>query len=129
MESAEDVALAKTVGEKVSARAPDALCPFCRNKKWYVIGDKELFPVIMLEDLRNFSTYTFACTNCGFIRQHLRDVVEGKISGEVEYAQPGGIAGDQTTSSGFLVGHSLELELLPVAGRPMIQEWKPGSRV
>lgn len=87
-ESAEDTALVKAVGEKLAARAPNVICPFCSNRVWYVLHEKQVFPVVILPNLNNYATYTVACTNCGFVRQHLRPIIEGEITGEVDYAQP-----------------------------------------
>jgi hypothetical protein len=84
-----DLAQLKAIGEKITAKAPNLACPFCTNTKWFVLRDKDKFPVVILDNLTNFATYTFACTNCGFVRQHVRSVVDGEVQGEVEYARSG----------------------------------------
>lgn len=74
----------------VAAKVPVAVCPFCRNVRWFSVQLLGEAPVAMLGRRAGMPSYTFVCTNCGFIRQHLRAVVDGDRTGEVEYAQPEG---------------------------------------
>ena len=50
--------------------------------------DKRVNPTVMFFDINGYYTYVLACTNCGFVRQHLQPVVDGEVVAEVDYAQP-----------------------------------------
>ena len=88
MQNLDDEATAKLIGAKLDARAPNTVCPFCSNKNWFVLDVGTAITVVAVAGMSNYSTYTFACTNCGFIRQHMRSVVDGEQTGPVDIALP-----------------------------------------
>lgn len=88
-EDEESNARLEAIGKRLFLKAPILGCPFCKNVKWFFLSEKDKFPVIMLPDLNNYATYSLACTNCGFVRQHVSEIMDGEIVGEVEFAQSG----------------------------------------
>jgi hypothetical protein len=59
-------------------------CPFCHANEWVVVTGKGLEPAVILlspaGDMHirpvHVSTYCMYCKNCGFVRQHLRSVID-----------------------------------------------------
>lgn len=78
----------KAIAERIALKAPNDVCPFCFNKRWFFLQENGLYPSIMLSNSNRYPTYSLACTNCGFVRQHIQLIVDGEIEGEVEYAKP-----------------------------------------
>lgn len=77
--------LAASVTQKLRERVISEACPFCRNLNWYLMDRVGTTSILGFTGDQTAATYTFACTNCGFVRQHIRLVVDGKITGEAFY--------------------------------------------
>jgi len=68
-------------------------CPVCHAEKWIVINGKNVEPAVILlspaGDLRGsrparVSTYSMYCDNCGFVRQHVRSVIDEYLAAHPE---------------------------------------------
>ena len=72
-------------------KGADGPCPICRHPKWLlhsgVDRGVDVFRVPRQVDyvLSNLQVYVMICENCGFVRQHVRDLVDGAID------PPGGL--------------------------------------
>lgn len=73
------------ITRKLQSRIISEACPFCNNINWFLIDRETMAGILEFTENRKLTTYTLACTNCGFVRQHLRAVVDGEIIGEVSY--------------------------------------------
>jgi hypothetical protein len=71
----------------------DYACPVCHAGKWIVINGKSLEPAVILlspaGDMRgsrpaHVSTYCMHCENCGFVRQHVRSVIDEYLEAHPE---------------------------------------------
>jgi hypothetical protein len=82
------------ISEKLKSKTRKEACPFCTNINWFIIerNSKLLFTVYIDQSGFQHSggVYILACTNCGFVRQHLRMILDGEVDGEVEYARSEG---------------------------------------
>ena len=64
----------------------DGPCPICRCAKWLLhsgIGrGVDVFRVPRQVDyvVSNLQVYVMICENCGFVRQHVRDLVDGTMN-------------------------------------------------
>ncbi len=85
-----DRAWVSDISQKMSAKAPQSICPFCNNTKWFIVGGEPGASMLMFANRTGLATYSFSCTNCGFVRQHLQHVVNGELTGEVVYAKSEG---------------------------------------
>lgn len=57
-------------------RGVKPICPFCENQKWHLISTGKLYEtVIMTSRLQQWNTHTLACTQCGFVRMHIKNVI------------------------------------------------------
>jgi C4-type Zn-finger protein len=79
------------VQNKLSFKAGNISCPFCSNTKWYLMDKPEVTSIIPLVNSGAYPVYSFACTNCGFVRQHSRPIVDGQLPAETSFviAHPG----------------------------------------
>lgn len=84
----QDENMLKEVAKKLDSKTKREVCPYCDNKMWFLLNKTDQHPVLMLKNFGNFPTYSLACTNCGFIRQHLSIVVDGEIVGGTEFFVP-----------------------------------------
>ncbi len=72
-------------------KGADGPCPICRHPKWLlhsgVDRGVDVFRVPRQVDyvVSNLQVYVLICENCGFVRQHVRDLVDGAID------PPGGL--------------------------------------
>lgn len=72
-------------------RGADGPCPICRHPKWLlhsgVDRGVDVFRVPRQVDyvVSNLQVYVMICENCGFVRQHVRDLVDGAVD------PPGGL--------------------------------------
>ena len=72
-------------------KGADGPCPICRHPKWLlhsgVDRGVDVFRVPRQVDyvVSNLQVYVMICENCGFVRQHVRDLVDGAID------PPGGL--------------------------------------
>jgi C4-type Zn-finger protein len=72
--------LADSVDAKLRQKGAKHECPICTNKTWYLIGNEARSTIIpFVSALDSIETYTFACQRCGFVRQHLKVVVDGGL--------------------------------------------------
>ena len=76
---------ADAIEAKIKPRLRRVICPYCDNTVWFVL-DGSMTPSAVLLTPRPLRAYSLACTNCGFVRQHIRAIVDGEVSGEVVYA-------------------------------------------
>ena len=69
--------------KKIVAVAPNETCPFCENTYWYNLDEPDQESRLEFKDTY-ISTYALACSNCGFVRQHVRAVIDegGKKKGQ-----------------------------------------------
>jgi hypothetical protein len=74
---------ANLIEARVSSKIKRNSCPYCDNLNWFFLDRWPAPP-----GARGISTYSFACTNCGYVRQHVEAVVDDKVTAEVQYAQP-----------------------------------------
>jgi hypothetical protein len=67
-------------------KGADGPCPICRSAKWLlhsgVDRGVDVFRVPRQVDyvLSNLQVYVMICENCGFVRQHVRDLVDGTMN-------------------------------------------------
>jgi hypothetical protein len=54
-------------------------CPMCDNDRWWLISTPGMHTFVAVTAGPTFEVYTFACTNCGWVRQHGKDILEGTI--------------------------------------------------
>jgi C4-type Zn-finger protein len=72
--------LADSVDAKLRQKGAKYECPICTNATWYLIGNQARPTIVpFATPLDSIETYTFACQNCGFIRQHVQVVVDGDL--------------------------------------------------
>ncbi|MCK8788191.1 hypothetical protein M0638_27970 [Roseomonas sp. NAR14] len=73
--------------EFFAARGVKAACPLCGNESWYNLG--RLKGETWAQDypganppvrMHRFLAYALSCTNCGFIRSHFAQTVEGLLA-------------------------------------------------
>ena len=66
-----------------AARGAARDCPVCGNLKWASVNSAGVTPMIPFSEhgvhTSEFAAYILVCTNCGFVRAHLKDVVDGKV--------------------------------------------------
>jgi hypothetical protein len=48
---------------------------------WFALDRSPTVPLMVT----GLATYSFACTNCGFVRLHLRAVVDEEVSGQANF--------------------------------------------
>jgi predicted RNA-binding Zn-ribbon protein involved in translation (DUF1610 family) len=66
-------------------RQAKANCPTCGNATWLLMDSPDsdtTLPVIgnlPNQPYRGHKMYSFVCRNCGYVRMHLRSVVDGTI--------------------------------------------------
>ncbi len=70
------------ITDKIKKHAKFEVCPFCQNKNWYILGgtgiDKGISRITIT--LSQFvSAYTLCCQSCGFVRQHVKEIIDGEI--------------------------------------------------
>jgi C4-type Zn-finger protein len=63
-------------------------CPACGYKDWWVMDLPGQTTVIHYINFGRIPTYTLACQNCGYIQQHVRDIIEDKIKPVIPEAVP-----------------------------------------
>jgi hypothetical protein len=69
------------IGGKVGRVVKRTACPFCDTDKWYVwskLGEHDITGVVVSSAQASVSAYTFFCGRCGFVRQHVVSIVDGK---------------------------------------------------
>ena len=76
---------AASVTEKLRGRAVTEICPLCRNINWYLMDRIEPTNTLHFFENQTAAIYTLACTNCGFVRQHVQAIVDGKITGKTSH--------------------------------------------
>ena len=74
-----------SVTQKLRDRVVSEACPFCKNLNWFLMDRAEMTSILSSVGVRGLVTYTLVCTNCGFVRQHVRSIINGEITGEVFY--------------------------------------------
>jgi RNase P subunit RPR2 len=79
---------ANLIEARISDKIKRTSCPYCDNLNWFFLNQRASPTVVTLLGTRSISTYSFACTNCGYVRQHVEAIVDEKIAAEVRYAQP-----------------------------------------
>jgi RNase P subunit RPR2 len=79
---------ANLIEARISGKIKRTSCPYCDNLNWFFLDQRPSPTVVMLLGGRSISTYSFACTNCGYVRQHVEAIVDGAVTAEVQYAQP-----------------------------------------
>jgi hypothetical protein len=79
---------ANLIEARVSSKVKRNSCSYCNNLNWFFLDQRPSPTVVMLLGGRSISTYSFACTNCGYVRQHVEAIVDDKITAEVQYAHP-----------------------------------------
>jgi predicted RNA-binding Zn-ribbon protein involved in translation (DUF1610 family) len=70
---------AKRTDAFYAARGVSEECPMCRNEYWWFLDPNPLETRVSFTGDQYYRTYTYVCTNCGFVRQHGRDVVDGLL--------------------------------------------------
>ena len=67
-------------------KGADGPCPICNGAKWLlhsgVDRGVDVFRVPRQVDyvVSNLQVYVMICENCGFVRQHVRDLVDGTMN-------------------------------------------------
>lgn len=67
-------------------KGADGPCPICRSAKWLlhsgVDRGVDVFRVPRQVDylVSTLQVYVMICENCGFVRQHVRDLVDGTMN-------------------------------------------------
>lgn len=74
-----------SVIQKLRDKVVSKACPFCQNLNWYLMDRVGAINILGVPEYQNTATYILACTNCGFVRQHVKTIVDGKITGETSY--------------------------------------------
>ncbi|MFT8686576.1 MAG: hypothetical protein ABF714_03735 [Novacetimonas hansenii] len=74
------VKLGKFFEEKINTN--DYHCPFCGGEKWYLLDTNEEKTGILNSKMFLNLCYTVSCASCGFVRMHLRSVVDRQIKDE-----------------------------------------------
>ena len=78
----------KEIAEKINKRTKPAACPFCRCNIWYILNEigsnKGISGMVVATNWQGLPAYTLFCQNCGFVRQHLKQIIDGEArpSGE-----------------------------------------------
>lgn len=79
---------ARVIGDKIKARGAGTTCPFCGNTNWFVLDyGGHSTALKFLETPHSLPVYTLSCVKCGYIRQHLRQIVDGEVGDESEYGE------------------------------------------
>ena len=83
-------ATAEQAVEFFRRKGADGPCPICRSAKWLLHsgvdsgagGGVDVFRVPRQMDyvVSNLQVYVMICENCGFVRQHVRDLVDGTMN-------------------------------------------------
>jgi predicted RNA-binding Zn-ribbon protein involved in translation (DUF1610 family) len=72
--------LADTLDAKLKQKGGKHECPVCANTTWYLLGHRTRPTIIAsVSPLDHIETYTFACQNCGFVRQHVQVILDGDL--------------------------------------------------
>ena len=79
---------ARAIEQKVHRKLKRTSCPFCDNTNWFVLDQEPAISMVVLRHYNGVAAFSFACTNCGFVRQHVRPVVTGDVTAEVTYSDP-----------------------------------------
>ena len=61
------------------------ICVYCGNLNWFILDQQSGSSVIPLSNGRTVAIYSLGCTNCGFVRQHLRGVIDDEVKAEVDF--------------------------------------------
>lgn len=54
-------------------------CPVCGYKDWWVMDVPGETTILAFLNNGRIPTYTLACQNCGFMQQHVRDIIDGTV--------------------------------------------------
>jgi C4-type Zn-finger protein len=80
---ADEAEFNKTIFEKISKYTKSRACPFCQNDKWYILNKikdyKDISGMVVATNWNGVAAYTFFCTNCGFVRQHVKEIIDGEV--------------------------------------------------
>jgi predicted RNA-binding Zn-ribbon protein involved in translation (DUF1610 family) len=70
---------AAAIYDRIRRNSSKEHCPFCGDRDWFVLDVPGDETVAVVSRRGEVPTYTLICENCGFLRQHARDVVDGRI--------------------------------------------------
>jgi hypothetical protein len=68
--------LVSYVRHRINVANADAKCPICGVNTWMLLDGGDLHTAVFTVTLRSFSTYSLACGHCGFVRQHIREILD-----------------------------------------------------
>ena len=52
-------------------------CPMCRNEDWFLLAAGARLSTITQAGHMGHDAFTLACTQCGFVRQHVKQILAG----------------------------------------------------
>ena len=76
----------KEIFDKVTSKTKRQTCPYCDNTNWFIFNVSKDQPTLMVSNLGGFQVYALSCTNCEFVRQHIKMVLDGEIVGETDFS-------------------------------------------
>ncbi len=72
-------ALAAHVIERFRVKVRDGRCPFCSTDRWGLLDRPAQANRLILsgtDGRTEWDTYTLCCRTCGFVRQHIREILD-----------------------------------------------------
>ena len=79
MSNVREKTVAGAIYDRIRSRSGKDRCPFCGDRDWFVLDVPGDETVAVVSRRGEVPAYTLICESCGFLRQHARDVVDGKI--------------------------------------------------
>ncbi len=82
-DAANGAELNKKIFDKINGYTKSHACPFCQNEKWYILNkiadNKGISGMVVATSWQGIVAYTLFCQNCGFVRQHVKEIIDGEV--------------------------------------------------
>jgi len=79
-----DIESPEAVDERINLRINHNKCPFCGTDDWYImsqnIRSKNIVGMVLAINWVGVAAYTLFCQKCGYVRQHVKSIVDGLVS-------------------------------------------------
>ena len=70
--------LSRLNAQFIAVGAGDPVCPICANRSWWHMTSAHEKRTFLATGMA-LDVYSLACTNCGFLREHVAEIVDGKV--------------------------------------------------
>ena len=70
--------LARLNAQFAAIGTADPACPICANRAWWHMTSTRQKRMFLASGIA-LEVYALACTTCGFLREHVAEIVDGKV--------------------------------------------------